>query len=196
MGDAIEFLRDVSGANIHVNWKALEDVGVGKDAQVNVKLRSVPLRKVLDLVLEEAGGGTALTYYIDQGVIEVTTRELADKDLFTRIYPIQDLIVEVPDFIGPNFDISQNNTGSSGSGGGGGSSGQSLFSGSSSNDNSTQKTMTATDRAQALIDVITSTIQPDVWQANGGTAAIRFFNGNLIVTAPRSVHEALGGVVD
>jgi hypothetical protein len=31
---------------------------------------------------------------------------------------------------------------------------------------------------------------------NGGTAAIRFFNGSLIVTAPRSVHESLGGLVD
>ena len=75
VNDAIDFLRDVSGANIHVNWRALEEVGVGKDAQVNVRLRSVNLRKVLDLVLEEAGGGTALTYYVDQGVIEVTTRE-------------------------------------------------------------------------------------------------------------------------
>ena len=66
-------------------------------------------------------------------------------------------------------------------------------SGSGSN---SDKTMTRTDRAQALVDVITSTIQPEIWQANGGTAAIRFFNGSLIVTAPRSVHEALGGMVD
>src|SRR5947208_14202095 len=91
INDAVDFLRDVTGANIHVNWRALEGVGVGKDAQVNVKLRSVTLRKVLDLVLNEAGAGTALTYYVDQGVIEVTTRELADKDMFTRVYPIEDL---------------------------------------------------------------------------------------------------------
>ena len=65
---------------------------------------------MLDLVLNEAGAGTALTYYVDQGVIEVTTRELADKDLFTRVYPIEDLIVEVPDFVGPDFNICQNNT--------------------------------------------------------------------------------------
>ena len=44
--------------------------------------------------------------------------------------------------------------------------------------------------------IITSTIEPELWQQNGGTAAIRFFNGSLIVTAPRSVHEALGGYVD
>src|SRR3954447_9980630 len=54
LNDAIDFLRDVSGANIHVNWRALEGIGVGKDAQVNVKLRSVTLRKVLDLVVSEA----------------------------------------------------------------------------------------------------------------------------------------------
>src|SRR5215475_1245750 len=93
LNDAIDFLRDVSGANIHVNWRALEGIGVGKDAQVNVKLRTVTLRKVLDLVLNEAGAGQALTYFVDQGVIEVTTQELADKDLLTRVYLVEDLLV-------------------------------------------------------------------------------------------------------
>ena len=65
-----------------------------------------------------------------------------------------------------------------------------------SNDNEKNKGQTKEERAQQLLDVITSTIQPDIWQVNGGTAAIRFFNGNLIVTAPRSVHEALGGFVE
>src|SRR5438128_9926561 len=76
-GDAIDFLRDVSGANIHVDWRALEAAGVGKDAVVNIRLRSVSMRKVLTLLLNEAGGGSLLTFYADQGVIEVTTRELA-----------------------------------------------------------------------------------------------------------------------
>jgi len=31
ISDAIDFLRDVSSANIHVNWRALEEIGVGKD---------------------------------------------------------------------------------------------------------------------------------------------------------------------
>src|SRR4051812_4772759 len=176
LNDAIDFLRDVSGANLHVNWRALEGVGVGKDAQVNVRLRSTPLRKVLDLVLNEAGAGTALTYYVDQGVIEVTTRELADKDQFTRVYPVEDLIVEVPDFVGPDINITaqnsnQSRTAGSGGGGGGGSSG-SMFSGSggSGTNGGDEKMMTRTERAQALIDVITNAIQPDIWQVNGGSA--------------------------
>src|SRR5689334_3175225 len=81
INDAIDFLRDVTGANIHVNWKALEGAGIGKDTQVNCRVRGVSMRKVLDLILGEAGAGTQLAYFVDQGVIEVTTRELADKDL-------------------------------------------------------------------------------------------------------------------
>jgi hypothetical protein len=41
-----------------------------------------------------------------------------------------------------------------------------------------------------------ATIQPDVWTLNGGTASVRYFNGSLVVSAPRSVHEALGGPID
>jgi len=191
LGDAIDFLRDVSGTNIHVDWRALEAAGVGKDTVVNLRLRSVSMRKILTLLLNEAGGGgPLLTFYPSEGVLEITTREVADKQLFTRVYPIEDLIMDVPDFVGPDFNISQANTGGRGGGGGGGS----LISGNSSSDN--DKQTTKLERAQQLIDVITDTIQPDIWYTNGGTAAIRYFNGNLIVTAPRSVHEALGGNVD
>jgi len=194
LNDAIDFLRDVSGANIHVDWRALETAGVGKDTVVNVRLRSVSMRKVLSLLLNEAGGGSLLTYYASEGVIEITTREVADRQMFTRVYPIQDLIMDVPDFVGPDFNIAQANTGGGRGGGGGG--GQSIFGGSGASTSKDEHNMTKEERAQQLIEVITSTIQPDIWAANGGTAAVRFFNGNLIVTAPRSVHEALGGVVD
>jgi hypothetical protein len=189
LSDAIDYLRDVTGANIHVDWKTLEAAGVDKGVQVNMRLRSVPIRKVLNLLLNEAGGqgGALLTWYADEGVIEVTTREVSDRQMITRVYDVQDLIVEIPDFVGPTFNIEQSN---SGGGRGSSGSGQSPLQGSNNQDN--DKQLTRAERAQQLIDVITNTIQPEIWQVNGGTAAIRFFNGSLIVTAPRSVHEALG----
>src|SRR2546423_10874366 len=55
LSDAIEFLRDASGANIHVDWKTLEAAGVAKDTQINLRLRGVTLGRVVDLVLKEAG---------------------------------------------------------------------------------------------------------------------------------------------
>ena len=188
LADAIEFLRDVSGANIHVNWAALEAAGVGKDTQVNLHLRNIPLRKVLHLVLREAGSGDLLTFYIDDGIIEVTTKELADEDMITKIYPVDDLIMEVPDFDNaPDFQLQGSTTG-------GGSGGGNLFGGTGQDESARGKTRN--ERAQELIDMIQAIIQPDVWDVNGGRAAIRFLNGSLIVTAPRSVHEALGRPVD
>src|SRR3954470_3426777 len=123
--DAIEFLRDVSGSNMHVNWKAIEAAGVTQDTQINIKLRQVTLRKVLGLLLTEASGGVGLTFYIDDGVIEITTTEIADNAMYTVVYPVQDLLVEPPPFIEPpQFDLSYAaNRGGAGGGGGRGGGG-------------------------------------------------------------------------
>jgi hypothetical protein len=188
LADAIDFMRDVSGANMHVNWPALEAAGIGKDTTINLRLRNVSLRKVLQLTLREAGAGDLLSFYIDDGIIEITTKELADEEMFTRVYPVDDLIMEVPDFVGPDFNIQGTSVGGSGGGGG-------LFGGDAGGQDDGQ-TKTRLERAEELIEIIQAVIEPDVWDVNGGRAAIRFFNGALIVTAPRSVHEALGGSVD
>ncbi|HEY1629376.1 MAG TPA: hypothetical protein VGF52_05925 [Tepidisphaeraceae bacterium] len=188
LSDAIDFIHDISNVNIHVDWKALEAAGIGKDTTINFRLHSVPMRKVLTTLLSEAGSGNLLTYYIDQNVLEITTREIADKQLITRVYPVDDLIQDVPDFDQPpNFQLQASQTG----GGGGG--GQNLFN-NQNNNNNTQNTRA--DRAQQLIETIQAIIQPEIWSINGGPAAIRFYNGSLVVTAPRSVHEALGGDVE
>lgn len=203
--DAVDFLRDVSGANLTVNWKALEEAGITKDTPVTVRLRSVSLRKALDMVLQEAGGGDKLAYDLDQGVISITTRELADGRMYTRVYPVQDLIMDVPDFTdAPDFSLNStsNNQNQNPQGGGGIGSTQVTQANDLFGGNGTQGTQrekpgpTKDERAQQLVDLIRSLIQPDVWQENGGKAAVRYWNGNLIVTAPRSVQEAIGGPMD
>jgi hypothetical protein len=192
LGDAIEYIRDITQANMHVNWRALEEVGVGKDTVVNLRLRAVPLKTVLRLMLNEAGGGTALTYYVADGVIEITTQELADKELITKVYPIDDLIMDFPDPVPPEFNI-QATAQTSGNGGGGGSSGQGIIGSGNTATNDQQNRTSQKDRAEDLIKIIQDSIQPNVWKENGGLASIHFFKGSLIVTAPRSVHQALAG---
>ncbi len=184
--DGIDFLRDISGANLHVNWRALELAGIGKDSQINIRLRSVSLRKVLDLMIGQVGVGNSLSYYVDGNVLEITTREMADQQMITRVYPVGDLLMEVPDFIGPNFQIQASQGGR-----GGGGSGGTIFTPDQAGGAGGQN-LTREQRAQQLMDTIQSIIQPDIWTTNGGRAAIRFFNDSLIVTAPRSVHDALG----
>jgi hypothetical protein len=199
LSDAIDFLRDVSGANITVNWKALEGSGVSKDATLNLKLRSISLRRALDLMLGETGGSGKIGFTYDDNVIEITTQELIDSRMYTKIYPVQDLIMEIPDFTdAPNFNLSSNTQANQAGTGGGGSSSSStsLFTGNTGNSNNSKSGKTTTERANDLMDLIRSTVQPDCWVENGGKAAIHFFNGNLIITAPRSVLEAIGGPFD
>jgi len=187
--DAIDFLADATGANIHVNWKAVELLGITKDSPISCKLRNVTLKKALALIVNEVGKGNQLTFFTDQGVIEITTRELADQKLYTAIYPVDDILLEIPDFEGPELSL--------GGGGGGGSSGSGagdIFKGGGASEDE-EKSKTKTERAEELVEMIKETIRPEVWRDNGGTASIKYFRGNLIVTAPRSVHESLDGPI-
>ncbi len=183
----------------------MSETGVTPDATITLKLRSVSLRKALDLILSEAGGGDKLGFSVDEGVIEIATREMIDSKMYTRVYPIEDLIMVIPDFDdAPDFSLTSQSSGtqggSSGSGaggGGGGGSGQNqLFNNNGQSSNKEEPVKSKTERANDLMDLIRNIVQPDVWVENGGKAAIRYWNGNLIVTAPRSVQEAIGGPFD
>jgi len=197
LADSIEFIRDVSGANIFVNWRALEAAGVTKETPVNVRLNGVSLRKVLTTILNEAGAGTSLTYTIEDDVIEITTLEIADQKMYMKVYPVEDLLLEIPNFDNaPDFNLENTNSGGQGGqgGGGGGASGGggSIF-GSGNGDKKEEVVKTKDERAAELIQLIVETVRPDVWRDNGGTASIRYFNGSLVVLAPLSVHELIGG---
>ena len=174
--EALRFLQNVSGVPIVVDWPALELAGVEKSTEISLELRDVPLRKVLQLALDTASPFEPLTFYLEDGLLHVTTLAEADADLVTRVYDIRDLIVEVPDFDVGDADLGGGGGGGLGNGNGGGGD-----EGGGSEE----------ERAQQIIDLIVQTVRPDVWAVNGGTARIAFFRGNLVVTAPRSVHEML-----
>jgi hypothetical protein len=191
LGDAIQFLRDVADVNVDVNWKALEAANVSKDAIVNINLHDVTVAKVLDLALAQAGPGDLLTWYVDGNVVEVTSRQLADSKMITVVYDVTDLIQPVT-----QFDPTINSTGGtaqvSGGGGGGGSSSAISSGGTTASAGGSSQMQ----QAQNLITLIEKLIRPEIWRDNGGQASMDFLNGHLIVTAPRSVQEAIGGPVD
>jgi hypothetical protein len=186
LADVFEFMRDTAGLNLYVNWPALEAAGIDRSIPISIRLRNIPLSKVLDLTLSQISAGrSAITWYVSDNIIYVTTRELADKDLITRIYPVRDLIVQVPNFEPPTFQIG------AGSGGGGEGGGGSIFSGTGGNPGGDDGT-TELERGEKLVELIMMLVSPEVWVENGGYSRIRYFAGNLIVTAPRSVQAQIG----
>jgi hypothetical protein len=177
--DVIDYLRDTTNLNIYVNWPALEMAGVSMDAPITLKGRNLSAAKVLSMALAQAGQGR-LSWFAADGVVQVTTQELADRNLVTRVYDVKDLLVEVPDFEAPAF----NDNGVTRAGGNGGSG---MFSGSGTSTES----RTREERGEDLVELVITLIRPDVWQQNGGPARIQYFAGYLVVTAPLSVHARL-----
>lgn len=235
--DALNFLQNLTGISFFVDWQRLEMAGVDRGTPISLQLKGTSARKTLNLVLDSASPLEPLTFYVDGGVIHITTLEHADSEMIVRVYDVRDLLVVIPDFVGPGLGGGGGGGGSFGGGGGsgglgggggglgggggggglggggggygGGSGGGGMAGGSGGGGGSgigggggtggggaggaggSSDLGNAEERAEELIELITEVIRPDVWQANGGTATIRYFNGNLVVNAPRSVHEML-----
>ena len=212
LGRAIDYLRDVSGANIVVNWKVLEGVGVAKDTVITLQVRDLTLRKMLQLVLDQASPNAELVTSVDSNVIQVTTQEDADKQVITKVYIVDDLVMAPIVRQAPSLSLgtSTSTTINSGSGGAQGSSGMNtggntgsngssgggIFgNNNSSNQNQQTQQKTSQQRGDDLVTLIKEVVRPTIWRDNGGTASIKYFDGKLIVTAPISVQEAIGGPV-
>src|SRR4051812_14620185 len=95
--DAIDFLRDVSGANIHVNWRSIDKAGLDRDTPINIHVKEVTLAKALSMVLADASVGIDLKWMFDQGVIEIAPADCFPERYFTSFTNVRDLADEKDD---------------------------------------------------------------------------------------------------
>src|SRR6185437_2315168 len=72
--DVLDFMRDVEGIKIRVDWYELERVNVRPDSPVTVDLKHATMTQALAQVLNAAGGGGEIVFYVDDGVLVITTR--------------------------------------------------------------------------------------------------------------------------
>jgi hypothetical protein len=89
--DVIDYLKDLHGIEIQIDNKALEDGGAGTDTPVTKNLRGISLRSALRLML----GPMDLAYVIKDEVLLITTKEKADAELVTKVYPVADLVLPI-----------------------------------------------------------------------------------------------------
>ena len=74
LGDVIDFLRDVTGANIYVQWKALEAVGIGKETPVTFRAKDVKFRTALTKILDSVATPKGKAQFtVDDGHILIST---------------------------------------------------------------------------------------------------------------------------
>lgn len=191
---ALEIWSQQTQIPLVVNWAALEAAGFDLDQTLSLRLNRVPAATALNLLVNqmnaEAFEDDRLLVEVNEYYVRVMTRDEALRRSTTKLYFIGDLLMDVPDFAGPEFDLNNalSNTSSGGSNGGGG--GQGLFDDEERDDT---PQLSAAEKADQIAQLIRDTIEPEIWRGNGGRyASIRYYRGMLVVRAPQFVHDQIG----
>lgn len=189
----VQFVEAISQLNIDVDWTALEEIGVDRSTPVSLNLSQVPLKTVLDRVLDKASPDrlSRAAWAVNDGILQIASDEALRKNTILAIYDIRDLLIEVPDFDNaPEFDLSQVLQSNQGGGGGGG---QSPFQNAEDEE---EEGIPLDERRQQIIDIITQNIDFDGWTENGGdTGRIQPLAGSLIITNTARNHREVGGLL-
>ncbi|MGA2497823.1 MAG: M56 family metallopeptidase [Tepidisphaeraceae bacterium] len=172
--EVVDFLRDVSGANITVNWKAIEAAGIKKAAPVTVRLRDIKFGKALSEILANVSGGKVRLAYTfdDRALVISTVEDIAQNHRQTIVYDIRDLLV----------DLSVVATPAAG--------------GAAVKEDA--KTVKLDERmAKDISNLIKETVDRESWTDNGGkTGQLSFLNGQFVITQTRENQQEIAGLLD
>jgi len=86
--DVVEFLKGVHDAEITLDARALEDVGIGTDTPITMNVKGIMLGSGLSLMLKDL----ELVWTADKTGIRITTAEAAESKIELVPYPINGLV--------------------------------------------------------------------------------------------------------
>ena len=183
--DVFRFLQAVSGANMHVNWKALELSGVTKETPVSLNVSNVSIGRALTLVTEQLSAGKdkyeSIYWIADADMVRISTGTALNRKLYIRVVDVASLLFIVPDFPGPriSFDtMGKNQTDSTSSSEGGFWKDEEDW----DDDEDKDDRRSARERVeQTLIDIVKDSIGPDMWQPQG-QGSIRLLHRKLVIS--------------
>lgn len=166
-----------------INWRSLEAAGVDRKQPISLAVDSITAGQLLALLMQMMQADEPVVYEITPWYVQLLTRSQALQRPELRIYDVMDLVMAVPDFEAPSFDLSQIVEANADQ--------QALFEEDKlppADPDDTQQ-----QRGEALAELVAQTIEPDIWQRHGGEfCSIRYRAGMLIVRAPAFVHRQIG----
>ncbi len=94
----VDFLRDVTGHNVYVEWSRLDDRGVSSQSEATVPAgKAIRVKDLAESVLGQLDGGRGpFAIILEDGLIRITTREAAQHRTVHRMYDIRDLLAPSP----------------------------------------------------------------------------------------------------
>ncbi len=99
LSEVMDHLKTLAGVNIHLDPRGLAAEGVTTDMPVNIDLSEpISLRSALNLILEPLH----LSYIVKNEVLNVTSEQLRDGEVYTVTYNVGDLVMPIPNFVPDN----------------------------------------------------------------------------------------------
>lgn len=175
LDDALGFLRDFSGLNIVVD----AEVYTAKDAEqlkVTLRVKDLLLKSALKLMLHPK----ELTATYKDGVILVVPKGKVDKSVSLQIYDVRDLLVKIPDFVGPKVELVSPTAGGAGP-----------LAGAQFTLDEPKSTITE----DFITDMVKANTGDRTWDENPN-ASITLANGMLIVSQSGRVHDEIKRLIN
>ncbi len=178
--DVIETLGQMTGTNIFVNWRSLEQAGIDRMAPVRLTLRNVTLGQALTAVEMQAGNqNVQLVHRAGDGIITIATIEDLGQERTTEIYDVREMVDTL---------VNDRNT---------------LLQKSGHPDGTKAEPLVKTheEALEGLEKLVIDTVAPAIWTRNGGRDGdYHELAGLLIITAPpenqREIALLLGRIHD
>ncbi len=188
--NALTLVATITNLEFDYDWDSLDRIGVRRDDDIELNVRDVPARVLLDRIVDKVSPDEfdRAGWAVHDGLVVIA----ADKDLrrkrFVVIYDIRDLLFDIPDFSTvPSLDL-DSVLQQSQQGGGGGNSG--IF--QDDQDGNGFDPADTQEQLDELLDIIQTNIDPLEWQDNGGnTGIVRTLKGNLVITQTARNHRQI-----
>jgi hypothetical protein len=194
----MEWLQDYTDAIVYVRWAALQEFGITRETPITVKARDKKLSQILWVVMNEAAAesGVTLAYQASKDLFLFSTHEDLSRDMITRVYRVQDIIVDVPEFRGDGTKegsegvvkrtrVRRTPPPSRSHGG-------EII----PTDGAPAREVTTEDESlQEFVELILDTIAPASWAINGmgGEGTIFPYKGKIVIRNSLYVHQLIAG---
>lgn len=192
----IERFVDNHRLNISVDWYDLKHCGVERTAPIALSFpREITLKKALTEVLQQAGGGVCeLGYSVAEGVIKIASQPTLDRNTYTAVYDINDLLMEIPMFRdSPMTDLTEANRRARQPRS---QQADRPWQYGDDDDDEPEEDPQRAGRVQQIINMIQDNVAPMSWRDRGGSVgAIQEFNGQLVVTQNSAAQRQLGDLL-
>lgn len=191
--DALRWWSGQTEVNLVIDWDDAELYGADRNAPVTLNVDNLIAGQILILILD---AGTAPNLADSKFIAEVNNRYVAlltkgeaNTQAYSVVYDVAEEVLPTYDNFNsaPSFDLQSATQQRGGSSGGG----QNIF-GNANQDDNDEREEQRIESGEDLVNLIRTTIEPRLWEANGGNVARALYRRNrLIVRAPSYVHDQI-----